>query len=176
MEGAVERDPLNAHWRGVLASHLTHAGLHDQAIQQANEALEIDESSLAASVTLGEAYIAMGRWAEAAEALEKFYRLQPHYALSTGMLAGALVRVGEHARAEQMIRELGDTPRPLIGRVLYHWCCEETDQAADWYERAINGRDPFALVFAEGPPGSAFRASSRWPKLASMMNLSVPAI
>jgi len=176
MEGAVERDPLNAHWRGVLASHLTHAGLHDQAIQQANEALEIDESSLAASVTLGEAYIAMGRWAEAAEALEKAYRLQPQYALSTGMLAGALVRVGEHARAEQMIRELGDTPRPLIGRVLYHWCCEETDQAADWYERAINGRDPFALVFADGPLGSAFRASSRWPKLASMMKLPESAI
>ena len=118
----------------------------------------------------------MGRWADAAAALEKAYRLQPQYALSTGMLAGALVRIGEHARAEQMIRELGDIPRPLMGRVLYHWVCGETDQAADWYERAINGRDPFALVFAEGPLGSAFRASSRWPKLASMMKLPVSAI
>jgi TolB-like protein/Tfp pilus assembly protein PilF len=172
MEGAVERDPLNALWRGVLASHLTHAGLHDQAIQQANEALEIDESNIAPSVTLGEAYVAMGRWAEAALALENAYRLQPQYALSTGMLAGALVRIGEHARADQMIRELGDTPRPLMGRVLYHWICGETDQAADWYERAINGRDPFALVFADGPLGSAFRESSRWPKLASMMKLT----
>jgi hypothetical protein len=88
------------------------------------------------------------------------------------MLAGALVRIGERARGEQMIRELGDTPRPLMGRVLYHWVCEETDQAADWYERAINGRDPFALVFAEGPLGSVFRQSSRWPKLASMMRLT----
>ncbi len=174
MEGAVERDPLNAFWRGVLASHLTHAGLHDQAIQQANEALEIDDSNIAPSVTLGEAYVSMGRWADAAAALEKAYRLQPQYALSTGMLAGALVRIGEHARAEQMIRELGDTPRPLMGRVLYHWVCGETDQAADWYERAINGRDPFALVFAEGPLGSAFRQSSRWPKLASMMKLTGP--
>ena len=113
---------------------------------------------IAPSVTLGEAYVSMGRWAEAAAALEKAYRLQPQYALSTGMLAGALVRLGEHARAEQMIRELGDTPRPLMGRVLYHWVCGETDQAADWYERAINGRDPFALVFADGPLGSAFRA------------------
>jgi hypothetical protein len=54
---------------------------------------------------------------------------------------------------------------------LYHWFCSEADQAADWYERAINGRDPFALVFANGPLGSAFRESSRWPKLAKMMNL-----
>ena len=175
MEGAVERNPLNAHWRGGPASHLTHAGLHDQAIQQANEALEIDESSLAASVTLGEAYIAIGRWAEAAEALEKAYRLQPQYALSTGMLAGALVRVGEHARAEQMIRELGDTPRPLIGRVLYHWCCEETDQAADWYERAINGRDP-SRSSSRRVRRAAPSGHPRWPKLASMMKLPVSAI
>ena len=66
MEGAVERDPLNAFWRGVLASHLTHAGLHDQGIQQAKEALEIDDSNIAASVTLAEAYAATGRWADAA--------------------------------------------------------------------------------------------------------------
>jgi hypothetical protein len=45
------------------------------------------------------------------------------------------------------------------------------DQAADWYERAINPRDPFALVFAAGPLGSPFRQSSFWPKLARMMNL-----
>jgi serine/threonine-protein kinase len=176
MEGAVERDPLNPFWRGVLASHLTHAGRHDQAVQQANDALELDESNIIPSVTLGEAYLATGRWPEAAAALEKAYRLLPQYALSTGMLAGALVRIGEHARAEQMIRDLGDTPRPLFGRVLYHWVCEETDLAADWYERAINGRDPFALVFADGPLGSGFRASSRWPKLARMMNLTAAAI
>ena len=176
MEGAVERDPLNVFWRGVLASHLTHAGRHDEAVQQANDALELDESNILPSVTLGEAYVATGRWSEAVAALEKAYRLLPQYALSTGMLAGALVRIGEHARAEQMIRELGDTPHPLFGRVLYHWVCEETDLAADWYERAINGRDPFALVFADGPLGSAFRASSRWPKLASMMNLTAAAI
>ena len=53
MEGAVERDPLNAFWRGVLASHLTHAGLHDRAIQQANEALEIDETNIAPSCHAG---------------------------------------------------------------------------------------------------------------------------
>ena len=96
MEGAVERDPLNAFWRGVLASHLTHAGLHDQAIQQANEALEIDDSNIAPSVTLGEAYVSMGRWADAAAALEKAYRLQPQYALSTGH-AGRCA--GPHRRA-----------------------------------------------------------------------------
>ena len=175
MERAVERDPLNAFWRGVLASHLTHAGLHEQAIRQANEALEIDETNIAPHLTLAEAYATMGRWAEATAALEPAYRLQPQYALGAGMLAGALVHLGQHTRAEEIVRQMGDAPRPLIGRVLYHWLCSDTDQAADWYERAINARDPFALVFANGPLGSVFRASSRWPKLASMMNLTVTA-
>jgi hypothetical protein len=50
------------------------------------------------------------------------------------------------------------------------------DQAADWYERAINARDPFALVFANVPFADAFRASARWPKLARMMNLPDAAV
>jgi hypothetical protein len=49
--------------------------------------------------------------------------------------------------------------------------CSDIDQAADWYERAINARDPFALVFAAGPLGSDFRQSPRWSKLARMMNM-----
>jgi serine/threonine protein kinase len=56
MEQAVERDPLNAFWRGVLASHLTHAHMYDRAVQQAHEALEIDPTNYAPLFTLGEAY------------------------------------------------------------------------------------------------------------------------
>jgi serine/threonine-protein kinase len=171
MEVAVERDPLNAHWRGVLASHLTHARRPKDAIREANEALEIDETSLAGHVTLGEAYIFTERWEDAAAALEKAYRLFPQHGMTAGLLAGTLVHLGDHARAAALIREMGETPRPLIGRVLYHMLCSDIDQAADWYERAINARDPFALVFAAGPLGSDFRQSSRWPKLARMMNM-----
>jgi TolB-like protein len=171
MELAVERDPLNPFWRGVLASHLTHALRHDDAIRQAKEAMDIDDTNIAPHTTLGEAYVALGLWAEAVQVLEKAYRLQPQFTLTTGLLAGALVRIGERARAEELIRDMGDAPRPLMGKVLYHWVCSESEQAADLYERTINARDPFALVFANGPLGSRFRESSRWPKLARMMNL-----
>ena len=34
MERAVESDPLNALWRGVLASHLVHAGRPHDAIRR----------------------------------------------------------------------------------------------------------------------------------------------
>ena len=52
-----------------------------------------------------------------------------------------------------------EAPRPVIGRVLYHVLCLETDLAADWYEHAIKERDPFALVFANTPLLRAFRRS-----------------
>jgi tetratricopeptide (TPR) repeat protein len=45
MERAVECDPLNALYRGVLASHLTHAGLFERAIREAQAAIEIDSSN-----------------------------------------------------------------------------------------------------------------------------------
>jgi len=56
--------------------------------------------------------------------------------------------------------------RSTISPSLYHVLCSDIDQAADWYERAINARDPFAIVFAPGPLGGNVRQLSRWPKLA----------
>ena len=173
MERAVESDPLNALWRGVLASHLVHAGRRHDAIRVANEALEVDGGHYAPHVTLGEAYLALGQWEEAAAILEKGHALQPQEAMTLGMLAGARVRLGERARADELLARMGNDPQPLIGRVLYHWVCGENAQAADAYERAINGRDPFALVFAPAPLDPDFLHSPRWRELAAMMNLPV---
>ena len=47
MQRAVERDPLNAMWRGVLASHLTHAERYEQAIAEATRARQIDPTHIA---------------------------------------------------------------------------------------------------------------------------------
>jgi tetratricopeptide (TPR) repeat protein len=84
MERAVEHDPLNAFWRGVLTSHLTHAQLYDRAIEQANEALQIDATNYVRHFTLGEAYAMMGRWPEALGAPEQAHRIAPQDALAPG--------------------------------------------------------------------------------------------
>jgi len=172
MERAVELDPLNVLWRGVLASHLTHAELYDRAIEQTKQALEIDATHYAPLLTLGEVYVTSGRWAEAIEALENAHRVVPHDGLVSGIMAGALARVGDKLRAEEVIGQMGETPRPIFGRALYHVLCGDIDEAADWYERAIEEREPFALVFAKGPLTRDFRQSRHWPRLAKMMNLA----
>jgi len=86
-------------------------------------------------------------------------------------LAGVLARVGAKSRAETVVRKIGESPHPVFGRVLYHVLSGDLETSADWYERAIEERDPFALVFAYAPLTSDLRESPRWPQLARMMNL-----
>jgi tetratricopeptide (TPR) repeat protein len=171
MERAVERDPLNAHWRGVFVSHLSHAGQFERAFREAEEAIRIDPTQFTAYTTLGEAYVMLERWSDAIPALERAHVLGPSLPMSTGFLAGAYVRAGDSARSAEMARALDHTARPPIGRALFRVIVGEIDVAARWYERAIEERDPFALVFAACAPLNALRATSHWPRLAGLMNL-----
>jgi serine/threonine-protein kinase len=171
MQLEVEQDPLNATWRAILANHLHHAGMYDRAIVEAQKALDVDEHSWVAHGNLAEIYITQGKFADAVVAGEKAYRGAPWHSMPTGILAAALVRVGESDRAQALIQQVGDRPNPVWGRINYHLLCSEVDAAADWYEKAIQERDPFAVVFARIPWGKVLRESPRWPKLSKMMNL-----
>jgi tetratricopeptide (TPR) repeat protein len=171
MEREVEQDPLNVTWRAVLGSHLTHAGMFDRSIEEVRKALDIDKDSWVSYFTLTETYATVGRIDEAVAAAENAYRLAPWSSLPAGCLAGLLVRKGDRRRAAEIVQTMGDSPMPIMGRVLYHLLCSEADEAADWYEKVIEAREPFALIFAAAPVNRCLRESPRWPKLAKMMNL-----
>ena len=55
--------------------------------------------------------------------------------------------------------------------VYYHLMRSQIDAAIDWYERAIERREPVAALNASAGFLKPLRASQRWPKLARMMNL-----
>jgi tetratricopeptide (TPR) repeat protein len=171
MQRAVERDPLNAMWRGILASHLVHAERYEEAIEEATRAIRLDATHLVPHTTLGEAYVTLSRWPEAIDALEPAYRISPDFGLTAGWLAAALLHAGQGGRSAEIVGSLANAPRPPVGMVLYHVLCGNLDLAADWYERAIEQRDPFALVFAAGPLCRELRQTPRWPRIAAMMNL-----
>ena len=57
MRLAVEQDPLNVSWRAVTASHLVHAGMFDEAIAEAQKAIDMDPRNSAARFILVEAYL-----------------------------------------------------------------------------------------------------------------------
>ena len=133
--------------------------------------MALDPSTLAAHTTLGEAYVMLERWQDAIDILGAAQRIWPRFALTTGMLAGALHRAGQASRAKELIRGLGSSPGPPTGVTLYHVISGDLDAAADWYTRSVELRDPFALVFANGPMAHALWQTPRWPRIAAMMNM-----
>ena len=58
-----------------------------------------------------------------------------------------------------------------LGMIHYHLVRSEIDAAIDWYERAIEQRQPTALELASAGFFKPLRSSPRWPRLARMMNL-----
>jgi tetratricopeptide (TPR) repeat protein len=167
---AVEQDPLNATWRAIWAAHLIHAGRPADAIREALRATEIEPEYFVAHQLLGEAYLAAGALPDAIAAFERAHRQAPWNAMPTGLLGAAAWMIGDHARAAALLAEL-KTPMPRWGRVWYHLYRGELDEAANWYERVIDQRDPFALVYAAAPQLAPLRAHGRWPAIANMMNL-----
>jgi TolB-like protein/Tfp pilus assembly protein PilF len=170
MQRAVELDPLNVAWRAMLAFHLSTAGMHDRGFEEVRKGLAINENHWVANVVIAEAYLLAGKLPEALAAAERAYSARP-YSNTRGLLAATLVRIGEKDRATSLIREGGDSPRPIWGSVLYHVLCLKIDAAADCYEEMIRQREPAAVNLVGSPAIQPLRESPRWPKLARMMNL-----
>ncbi len=175
MGRAVQQDPLNASWHAIWGAHLIDAKRFDQAIDEARAATELEPNYFVAQHLLGEAYWANGKRNEAMAPFERAYHLAPWNAVATGWLAAARWHRGDRARAEHLIMEMGDSPMPLWGRVVYYLQTSDLDSAADWYQRMIERRDPFALVYARSSMVEPLREHHRWPELAALMHLPVLA-
>jgi serine/threonine-protein kinase len=171
MARAVEQDPLNATWHSILAAHLIDARRFDQAVEAALKATALEPGYFVAHQLLGEAYWASGQRQEAIAAVERAHQLAPWNALPTGLLAGMLSQIGQQTSADALITSMGDNPAPLWGRVVYHLLASELDAAAEWYERVIDLRDPFAVVYAKASITRALREHPRWQRLAALMRL-----
>ena len=171
MRGAVEKDPLNITWRGILMAHLVCAGKYEEALQEGRKALDIAQNEIHPHLAIAEAHLGMGNIDEAVAAAERAHRNLPQQSMGTGFLAAVLRRRGDANRAATLLREVGDTPIPLWGRAWYHLLCSEVAEAARWYEKMIDAREVFAPFYASSPYAAELRASPYWAKLARMMNL-----
>jgi len=65
----------------------------------------------------------------------------------------------------------GERYGAAMGLAMFHTRCGDLELAADWFEKAIEERDPTAAVYLQSATGQPLRASPRWPKLAALMNL-----
>jgi eukaryotic-like serine/threonine-protein kinase len=170
---ALEQDPLNLIIRVGLATSLREAGRDVEASAEAKKILELDPAFFPVFSLQAFDFT----WEPLEEALafaEKGIALSPWSAPNVGLLAGLLVRAGEHARGREVLNALGDgePSEACSAFAIYHLLCGEIDQAVDWAEKAIRRKEQMVtMLLLPKPWGPMLHRSPRWPELARMMNL-----
>jgi serine/threonine-protein kinase len=171
---AIREDPLNVSFRVTLALSLQTGGEYVDAATELHQVLDLDQSFFPACVHLSANYEARGMHADALAYAERAYALAPWYKEGIGVLGGLLARAGDRSRAEDLAEALRPgqaygAPRAIA---MFHLLCSEIDASADWIEKALEQRDVLVMeTITAFPFAKALRSSSRWPKLARMMNL-----
>ncbi len=172
MARAVEIDPLNATWHGILSLHLADAGRYEEAIKAGRTGTTLEPGYFLAHHLLGEACWAAGRIDDAVASFERAVELAPKNVLPTGWLAIGYRLRGDAARAEELLAGLrADQETMLWGRVAYYLMTGDIDQAAHWFAEMIERRDPFAVIHLRSRTLQPLRDHPRWPELAARMRL-----
>jgi TolB-like protein/Tfp pilus assembly protein PilF len=170
---SVQEDPLNLPYRSVLALCLGAVGRYEEAEELMYQSRDLDPNFFFTHYNLAALHAARQKFADALPFAEKAFSLLPWYAPSVGIYAGLLARTGEPDRGREIVRALGggEAYGASTGLAVFHTIRGDVDAAADWYERALVERDSTTPHLLQSSPGEPLRASPRWPKLASLMNL-----
>jgi TolB-like protein/predicted Ser/Thr protein kinase len=164
----VEQDPLSVFARAMQCQYLCVSGFYDQAASEARAALEIENHWLVHYI-MAEAYAVREMFNDALVEAEEAYRLAPWQSRVMGMLAAVLTRLGRGNEAKEVLTKLESAPS--FGMTLYHLLVGDLDAAAFWFQKSIEQREPFAVVYSPWPILKPLRESLHWPALAKMMNL-----
>lgn len=170
---AIDEDPLNLIIRVGHAVSLRAAGRDDEAADEARRIMEINPDFTAA-YTLQALDVTTVPPAEALAYAEKAVALAPWQRPTIGVLAGVLSRQGQEPRARDLMAALDPGGEGVSAAfTMFHALRDEPEEAALWFERAIDQRLQFVpMILITRPYLPRLRASSRWPALARRLNLS----
>jgi len=159
-------------YRVHLVLILLVTGRDLEAEQQLRQVLNIDQNSYVAWFFLGHVLLARGQPNDALACFEKAHSLNQSTRTS-GTLAGALALTGDTARVQELLDKLGPATTNGVPTAwaLFQLLQGEVDQAADWFEKAIDQKEVNAGYWTRTGIGAALRSSPRWPALAKRMNL-----
>ena len=168
----LREDPLNILLHINRASYLAAAGRDEDAAEGYRATLELNPSMVLAKFNLGGWHATLGEWDRALRYCEEAYAVAPLPRV-VGLLAGLLRITGDLPRADDMLRRLQPTDAPGVplGLAIYHWVLQEFDAQADWFEKAIDQRDPISSMLVRSWYGANLRATPRWGPLMRKLNL-----
>jgi Tfp pilus assembly protein PilF len=170
----IEADPLDVWARMNMQAYLQAAGRDADALEQLHKVLELDEHQVVAMVAMSTIHADRDDLAQALVIARRAYATAPWYPDTTALLAALTRRGGELAESQSLEKALGagDSLGSAHVHALFHLLCGEVDRGADWVERAIEERDQSMMVYLRFAFCRQLRASSRWPKIAKLLNLA----
>jgi TolB-like protein/tetratricopeptide (TPR) repeat protein len=171
---AVETDPLSPSLQTQLGYSYCLKREWDRAINQCRTALELDPQSWA-YMLLGSCYVHTGKHDGAIRAAETIAQGMGRSSFALGNLGWVYGSTGRTADALRLVEELRERAQqayvPAWSFAVIYQALGESDKAFDWFEKAIDDREPLMLQFTVHPNYDSLRAHSRYPALLRKMNL-----
>jgi eukaryotic-like serine/threonine-protein kinase len=174
MKIAERLDPLSLRTKTLAAWTLYQAGRYDEALARAEEIIELDENYPQGYLQRGNVLLALGDTARALDALRRFDRMIPDFALAKFPLCFALVRAGRREEAEVVLGEL----KSLAARgyvksfflAMGYAALGRRDEAFRHFERALAEDEPWLLWFGTDPMIRTLSDDPRFVGLLERMN------
>ena len=171
---ASEMDPLSPILQSRLGYNYCLKRDWDRAIGHCRAALELDPQSWA-QMLMGTCYFHMGKYDDAIRALDTLSQLTGRSSFALGGLGWIYAHVGRTGEATKILEELRERART---QYVTSWSLAtvysglgEMDSAFDWYEKAIDEREPLMLHIHIHPNYDPLRAHPRYKALLRKMNL-----
>lgn len=171
---AVQGDPLHLTYRSLLGHALGASGRLAEAESLLLQTWDLDPDFVFTNTYLADHYAHRKMLAEALPFAARAFSVAPWFFQNAGVYAGLLDRLGQPERAKEVLQTLapGAPNGTSKALALFHETCGDLDQAAGWFEKAIEERDSMVALLLQAAAGEALRASRHWPRLAGLMNLS----
>jgi tetratricopeptide (TPR) repeat protein len=164
---AVESDPLSPFRRRLCGCLYYLMRQYDHAIEECNNALELDSGNIPARQHMGQTYIAMGRFHDAIRILES--------AGAPASLAFAYAKAGQISEAQKILEELKGLAKKTyvsyLNFAIIRLGLGEIDSAFDWLDRAIDAHEGMILTLPVQPLYDPLRSHPRYHALLRKMNL-----
>ena len=171
----LDLDPVSPLFNVVRAEILYHERKYDEAIVQAQHAIEQNAKYWPAYIWLGSAYREKKMYAEALDAFLKGRKLSGDYPVMIALQGHAMAISGDAAGGRKAIKELQhlNGPRyisPLYFAAVYSGLGEKSN-ALDWLEKAYEERNDRLIYLGVDPISDPLRSEARFRDLVRRVGL-----
>jgi TolB-like protein/DNA-binding winged helix-turn-helix (wHTH) protein/Tfp pilus assembly protein PilF len=172
---AQEADPLSTIIKTDTAQLLLYAGRNDEAVQQAQRALEIDPGFLLGHDYLAVAYTAKQDYQAAISEFQWVLAANKGDLWATSGLAWTYALAGQRRKTEAILRDMlhGATNSEdlTLQLAIVYAALGENDQAFAWLERAYQRREGGLILFNVGLEFQSLHLDPRFDDLARRLGL-----